>query len=80
MVVQGDRIGLPLFGSPSTHILKPTIQGIEGSVYNEGFCMALARAIGLDAAPAEIRRVQDQPFLLVQRYDRLAVHSVIKLD
>lgn len=73
VVVQGDRIGLPLFGSPSTHILKPTIQGIEGSVYNEGFCMALARAIGLDAAPTEIRRVQDQPFLLVQRYDRLAV-------
>jgi serine/threonine-protein kinase HipA len=70
VVVQGDRIGLPLFGSPSTHILKPTIQGIEGSVYNEGFCMALARAMGLDAAPAEIRRVQGQPFLLVQRYDR----------
>ncbi|MFP5466782.1 MAG: type II toxin-antitoxin system HipA family toxin [Gammaproteobacteria bacterium] len=71
VVVQGDRIGLPLFGSPSTHILKPTIQGIEGSVYNEGFCMALARAMGLDAAPIEIRRVQGQPFLLVQRYDRL---------
>ena len=35
--------------------------------------MALARAMGLDAAPAEIRRVQGQPFLLVQRYDRLAV-------
>ena len=70
VVVQGDRIGLPLFGSPSTHILKPTIQGIEGSVYNEGFCMALARAMGLDVAPTEIRRVQGQPFLLVQRYDR----------
>lgn len=71
VVVQGERIGLPLFGSPSTHILKPTIQGIEGSVYNEGFCMALARAMGLDVAPTEIRRVQGQPFLLVQRYDRL---------
>lgn len=72
VVVQGERIGLPLFGSPSTHILKPTIQGIEGSVYNEGFCMALARAMGLDAAPTEIRRVKGQPFLLVQRYDRLS--------
>lgn len=72
VVVQGDRIGLPLFGSPSTHILKSTIQGIEGSVYNEGFCMALAQSMGLDAAPAEIRRVQGQPFLLVQRYDRLS--------
>lgn len=33
--------------------------------------MALARAMGLDVAPTEIRRVQGQPFLLVQRYDRL---------
>lgn len=80
VVVQGDRIGLPLFGSPSTHILKPTIQGIEGSVYNEGFCMALARAMGLDAAPAEIRRVQGQPFLLVQRYDRLSAQAATDED
>lgn len=80
VVVQGDRIGLPLFGSPSTHILKPTIQSIEGSVYNEGFCMALARAMGLDAAPAEIRRVQGQPFLLVQRYDRLSAQAATDED
>ncbi len=71
VVVAGERIGLPLFSSPSTHILKPSIEGIEGSVFNEGFCMALARAMGLDAAPTEIRRVQGQPYLLVQRYDRL---------
>ena len=73
VVVSGERIGLPLFGSPSTHILKPAIEGIEGSVFNEGFCMALARAMGLDAAPTEIRRVHGQPYLLVQRYDRLPV-------
>lgn len=76
VVVAGDRVGLPLFGSPSTHILKPAIEGIEGSVFNEGFCMALARAMGLDAAPTEIRRVQGQPYLLVQRFDRLpATHA-----
>lgn len=75
VVVAGERIGLPLFGSPSTHILKPAIEGIEGSVFNEGFCMALARAMGLDAAPTEIRRVQGQPYLLVQRYDRLPVEQ-----
>jgi len=73
VLVVGDRIGLPLFGSPSTHILKPAIEGIEGSVFNEGFCMALARAMGLDAAPSQIRRVQGQPYLLVKRYDRLPV-------
>jgi len=69
------QIGLPTLGSPSTYILKPTIPGIEGSVFNEGFCMALARALQLDVANAAIHRVQDGPeqqaFLLVQRYDHL---------
>lgn len=77
VVVAGERIGLPLFGSPSTHILKPAIDDIEGSVFNEGFCMALARAMGLDAAPTEIRRMQGQPYLLVQRYDRLQIEQTL---
>jgi len=64
------RIGLPRFGSPSTHILKPAIPGIEGSVFNEGFCLALAHALKLDVARAAIHRVEDQAYLLVERYDR----------
>ncbi|OQW86567.1 MAG: toxin HipA [Rhodoferax ferrireducens] len=64
------HIGLPRFGSPSTHILKPAIPGIEGSVFNEGFCLALAHALKLDVARAAIHRVEDQAYLLVQRYDR----------
>jgi serine/threonine-protein kinase HipA len=72
VVAQADRIGLPLQGTPSSHILKPAIEGVDGSVFNEAFCMALARALQLDAAPSEIRRVQqNRPYLLVQRYDRL---------
>jgi len=64
------HIGLPRFGSPSTHILKPAIPGIEGSVFNEGFCLALAHALKLDVARAAIHRVEDQAYLLVERYDR----------
>lgn len=73
VVAEGARIGLPRFGSPSTHILKPAITstaGIEGSVFNEGFCLALASALGLDAAPAHMQRVGDCTYLLVTRYDR----------
>ncbi|MBG6075365.1 type II toxin-antitoxin system HipA family toxin [Polaromonas sp. CG_9.11] len=79
------QIGLPRFGSPSTHILKPAIPGIEGSVFNEGFCMALARALKLDVANAVIHHIEEDPqqrqFLLVERYDRQhaqadsAIHS-----
>ena len=67
------QIGLPKFGLPSTHILKPAIPGIEGSVFNEGFCMALARTLKLDVANAIIHRMEDgqqREFLLVERYDR----------
>ncbi|MCX7258251.1 MAG: type II toxin-antitoxin system HipA family toxin [Polaromonas sp.] len=71
---KSERIGLPRFGTPSTHILKPAIPGIEGSVFNEGFCLALARALKLDVAQATIHHVQDgqnqRHYLLVERYDR----------
>ena len=65
------RIGLPLNGAPSSHILKPTITGVEGSVFNEAFCMQLAAALKLSVAPVRIQHVADRQFLLVQRYDRL---------
>ena len=71
VVFDGTRIGLPLNGTPSSHILKPAIQGVEASVINEGFCMALAQAMQLKPASALIRKVGDREFLLVERYDRM---------
>ncbi|MBX6330021.1 MAG: HipA domain-containing protein [Pseudolabrys sp.] len=64
LVVDG-RIALPLHGAPSTHILKPPILRFEDTIFNEGFCLALAKAVGLNAVSAEIRSVGDRPFLLV---------------
>jgi serine/threonine-protein kinase HipA len=70
----GIRIGLPLNGSPSTHILKPSIAGVDGSVFNEAFCMALAGALKFDVAPTKIQAIADgaqqRHYLLVERYDR----------
>lgn len=70
----GVRIGLPLNGAPSTHILKPPIAGVEGSVFNEAFCMALAGALKLDVASTQVQTIaegaQQRHYLLVQRYDR----------
>lgn len=74
VVAERGRFGLPRFGTPSTHILKPTIPGIEASVLNEGFCMALAAALKLDVAPAAVHTVGEgadaRQYLLVARYDR----------
>lgn len=71
---EGVRIGLPLNGSPSTHILKPPIAGVDGSVFNEAYCMALAGALKLDVARTQIQAITDgtqqRHYLLVARYDR----------
>ena len=70
VVFDGKRIGLPQGGYPSTHILKPPIHAVEDSVSNEGYCLALARLMGMLAVQAEIHTVVDRRFLLVERYDR----------
>ena len=71
VVFVNGHIGLPKQNTPSSHILKPAISAVEGSVYNEGFCMALAMRLKLTVASTSIRRVADRVYLLVERYDRL---------
>jgi serine/threonine-protein kinase HipA len=68
--VSGNKISIPLGGAPSTHILKPAIERFGGVVFNEGFCMKLASAIGINAADAEAGKVEGIDYLLVERYDR----------
>ncbi len=72
VVFDGARLGLPRAGTPSSHILKPAIAGVDHSVINEGFCMALAQALQLKTAKATVHTVLNHSFLLVERYDRLA--------
>lgn len=71
VVFDGAKIGLPANGRPSTHIMKPAISEVQGSVVNEAFCMALAALTGISTAPTMIRRVKDKEYLLVERYDRI---------
>lgn len=71
-VVLRDRaIAVPRIGEPSTHLIKPEPDRFPGLAANEAFCLALARAAGMDAAMAEWRIVAGRPYLLVSRYDRV---------
>ena len=70
VVFDGERIGLPQGNQPSTHILKPPIAAVADSVLNEGFCLALAQAMGMPAAQAQILAAGGRRVLLVARYDR----------
>lgn len=63
------RVFLPQGSSPSSHIIKPDIEGIENSVRNEAFCMGLAEKLGLPTCHVDVMRVPDELYV-VERYDR----------
>lgn len=67
--MEGNRIFIASGNAPSTHILKPPIREMAGTVENEAFCMMLAQKLGLDTPPVLIRRGADECFI-IQRYDR----------
>lgn len=71
VVLADGAIAVPRVGEPSTHLIKPEPDAFPGLAANEAFCLALARAAGLDAVMAEWREAAGKPFLLVTRYDRL---------
>lgn len=80
VLTEGGGIAVPRPGEPTTHLIKPEPERFPGLAANEAFCLALARAIGLDAVEAEWRAVAGRSLLLVPRYDRAAIGgSTIRL-
>lgn len=69
---QHGKIAIPSGNEPSTHIIKPSIQGFSESVRNEFFCLSLAQAMGINTVNAQIITVAEQEILLVERYDRVS--------
>jgi serine/threonine-protein kinase HipA len=85
-IFKEGAIFLPTHGAPTTHIIKTPIirHGIKESVYNEFYCMELARSIGLNIAPCEILEGV-YPLFITERYDRIkddqqVVHRVHQQD
>jgi serine/threonine-protein kinase HipA len=69
-VDEAGRISIPMNGSPSTHILKPDVPRLRGSIHNEALCLTLARRINLPAARVSTGQAGTRTYLLVERYDR----------
>lgn len=66
--------GLPVDGTPSTHILKPEIARFPNTVENEAFCMRVAKHLGFAVANVETATFGGKKLIVVERYDRV-VHS-----
>ncbi|HYW11567.1 MAG TPA: type II toxin-antitoxin system HipA family toxin [Longimicrobium sp.] len=64
--------GVPSGRTPTTHILKPPVQEkYAGFAENEHACLGLAAAAGLPAVHSRVMHFQDQPAIVVERFDRL---------
>lgn len=71
LVSGGDKWGEPWGGTPSTHILKPSMRDMPGQALNEHLCLAAARHCGLAAARSDPLRVGNHLVVAVHRYDRV---------
>jgi serine/threonine-protein kinase HipA len=69
-LIDGD-LAIPVNGTPSTHILKPDISRLSGSVHNEALCMVLAARVGQRVAEVTTGKVGGRSYLLITRYDRV---------
>ena len=68
--VESGKVVLPLYGTPSTHIVKPATGDFPYSVENECFCQRLASRIGLHSSDCEILVLEGERFFASARYDR----------
>jgi serine/threonine-protein kinase HipA len=57
-------------GYPSTHILKPIVPEYQSLIFDEAFCMNVARKIGLTSHPVWIEYFDSAAALVIERYDR----------
>ena len=68
--------------TPSTCIVKPSMQDLPGQVENEMFCLRLAPRLGLPAPQCWIEHFGNIKVIVVERYDRrrLIGKRVLPLD
>ena len=76
--LEAGRISLPLFGAPSTHILKPAVEDYPDSVYNEAYSMQLAKRVGLSVAESGLMSVKGKVYYWTERFDRESVDGKIR--
>jgi serine/threonine-protein kinase HipA len=60
----------PLWGRPSTHILKRDDPRHPGLVDAEALCLELARAVGLTSIGSSLETIGESRCLIVSRFDR----------
>lgn len=71
-IYENSNFYLPENERPTTHIVKVPIyrSGVKESVYNEYYCMRLAKLAGLNVPHCEVLDDEKHPLFIIERYDR----------
>lgn len=67
---EGDTWYEATGAEPTTHIIKPGIDGFRSQALNEHISLQTARRAGLSAARSSFERFGTEPALVIERYDR----------
>lgn len=71
---------LPGENKLSTHIIKPAIETFPDSVFNEYFCLQLAKNLGINVVEPDLFLLEDKAYLVLDRYDReIEGSSVVRM-
>jgi serine/threonine-protein kinase HipA len=73
LLYDNGRWGVPSGATPTTHILKPAVAGLDDHDLNEHLCLDAARRAGLIVARTSVQRFAGESAIVVERYDRLRV-------
>jgi serine/threonine-protein kinase HipA len=78
LLYRDGRWGVPAGATPTTHILKPAVAGLDDHDLNEHLCLDAARRAGLIAARTRVERFAEETAVVVTRYDRIATGETIR--
>jgi serine/threonine-protein kinase HipA len=77
LLFQNGQWGVPSGATPTTHILKPAVAGLDDHDLNEHLCLDAARRAGLLAVRTTVSRFGNESAVVVDRYDRREVDDEI---
>ena len=78
VIVVNGQIGIPKDNVPTSHIIKPAINGFSETIENEFICIKASEKLGIKVPDVKISYANKTKYFLIQRYDREVIDNKIK--
>ena len=78
IIVVNGQIGIPKDNVPTSHIIKPAINGFNETIENEFICIKAAEKLRIKVPDVKISYANKTKYFLIQRYDREVIDNKIK--